>query len=101
MHLEDWSAEGYDIGGSGTGNRAAVQAAAGGGHLDVVKPLLDYGANVNEGPASTDGRTALGAAAQGGFCDVVGLLLDREADANAAATSDGLTAVRMAAAYGP
>lgn len=82
-----------------------MQAAAGGGHLDVVKLLLDYGANVNEGPASTDWRAASGGgggggAVEGGFCDAVGLLLGRGTDANTAATSDGLTVVRMAAAYG-
>lgn len=77
-----------------------MQAAAGGGHLDVAKLLLDHEADVNEGPASTDGRIALGAAVEGGFCDIVGLLLDNGADANAAVISDRLTAVRVAAAYG-
>lgn len=78
----------------------AIQAAAGGGHLKAVKPLLDCGADANRAPERTDGRAALGAAAEGGYRDVVKLLLDRGVDVNAAVIGDGPTAVQVAAAYG-
>ena len=50
--------------------RTALQAAAGGGHLDVVERLLAAGADVNAA-AAHGGRTALQAAAGGGHLDVV------------------------------
>jgi hypothetical protein len=52
----------------------ALQAAAKGGHLDVVERLLVAKANVNAPPADDSGRTALQAAAQGGHLDVVKVL---------------------------
>jgi ankyrin repeat protein len=47
--------------------RTALQAAAEGGHVDVVLMLLQAKADVNAAPAPERGRTALQAAAEGGY----------------------------------
>jgi ankyrin repeat protein len=47
-------------------------AAAGGGHLDTVRVLLENGANI--GTTSIHGRTALNYAQEGGHTAVVNLL---------------------------
>ncbi|KAF3291509.1 hypothetical protein TWF970_000722 [Orbilia oligospora] len=59
-------------------------AAAEGGHLDVVERLLDAKADINI-TVGYNGRTALQAAAEGGHLDVVEKLLAAKADVNAAA----------------
>ena len=77
----------------------ALQAAAGGGHLDVVERLLAARADVNA--AATDGGwTALQAAAGGGHLKVVERLLAVRADVNAAATKEGGQTALQAAAGG-
>lgn len=73
-----------------------LMAAARGGNPDVVKLLLDKGADVNAKTAK--GYTALMAAAKEGKPDVVKLLLERGADP-AAQTTKGYTAL-MAAGKG-
>ncbi|RHZ59573.1 uncharacterized protein CDV56_101052 [Aspergillus thermomutatus] len=55
-------------------DRTALQAAAGGGHLEVVERLLAARADVNAPAADDYGRTALQAAAEGGHLEVVGRL---------------------------
>jgi ankyrin repeat protein len=50
----------------------SLMAAAGGGYADVVKTLLDHGANVNN--KSDDGTTALKLALQFNHSDIVALL---------------------------
>ena len=71
--------------------RTALQAAAGGGHLEVVERLLAAKADVNAAAASYfDGRTALQAAAGGGYLEVVERLLTAKADVNAAAIANGM-----------
>ena len=57
----------------------ALQAAAGGGHLDVVERLLTAKADVNAAVAAYGGRTALQAAVEGGHILVIKRL--REAGA--------------------
>ncbi|MGY1711004.1 ankyrin repeat domain-containing protein [Geodermatophilus sp. SYSU D00758] len=81
----------------------ALHAAAGGGHLEVVRLLLDAGADVNRRDPDS-GRSALHRAVEGGADgaapDVVRALLDAGADVNAT-TSDGASALdisRVAAA---
>jgi ankyrin repeat protein len=80
--------------------RTALQAAAGGGHLEVVERLLAARADVNA-PAAVRGRTALQAAAGGGHLEVVERLLAATADVNApAAEYSGQTALQAAAEGG-
>jgi hypothetical protein len=80
----------------------ALHTAAGGGYLEVVKILLDAGANVNAAAAAgREGRTALQAAAGGGHLEVVRMLLDAGAHVNAAAERrEGRTALQAAAGGG-
>ena len=52
--------------------------AASGGYADIVKLLIDHGANVNA--KSSVGNTALTYACCGGYEDVVKILLDAGAD---------------------
>lgn len=77
--------------------RTALQAAAEGGHEDVVRVLLDAGAGVNAPAAPGFGRTALQAAAEGGHHKAVALLIKTKADANAQpAKKFGRTALQAA-----
>lgn len=70
-----------DLGPDFEHGRTAPQAAAGGGHLDVVKFLIEeYEANVNQAAGIKYGRTALQAAAECGNLDIIKLLLDNGAD---------------------
>ena len=78
---------------------SAFQAVAAEGHLEIVKKLLDVGADVNV-PAGKYGRTALQAAAGEGHLEVVEKLLDVGADVNAPAGEHGRTALRAAAEKG-
>lgn len=59
----------------------ALRAAAFGGHLEVVKRLLNAGATPHEPESAFVGRTALGAAAQGGHLAIMEALLEAGADA--------------------
>jgi hypothetical protein len=78
----------------------ALQAAAGGGHLDVVERLLAAKADVNTAAVDRGGRTALQAAAGSGHLEVVERLLAAKADVNAAAVVGGQTALQAAAGGG-
>ncbi|KAJ5193312.1 hypothetical protein N7449_009454 [Penicillium cf. viridicatum] len=64
-------------------DRTALQAAAEGGHLEVVQALLAAKADVNAPLAKFECKTALQAAAEGGHLEVVQTLLAARADANA------------------
>ena len=55
--------------------------AAGRGHIEIVKLLLENGADVNS--RTKDGDTALIVASKAGHTNVVKLLLERGADVNA------------------
>lgn len=68
----------------------ALQLAVQNGNMEVVKLLLDSGA---------DGATALQVAAKNGFIGIVSQLLDRGVDINAVG-SDGTTALITAAEHG-
>ena len=76
----------------------ALTEAASTGQTDVVKDLLDKGADVNERGAcgSERGVTALWCAAQGGHIEVVKVLVERGADVNARSTT-GWTPLAVAA----
>lgn len=81
--------------------RTALQAAAERGHLDIVKLLLQLGAEVNAPPSPSAGRTALQAASGGGFGAIVQLLLEQGAHVNApAARYKGFTALQGACLQG-
>jgi ankyrin repeat protein len=69
------------------------------GNLDIVRYLIDHGANVN---ATADiGMTALMFASQEGHLEIVRCLVERGgANANAARTSDGCTALMWASMNG-
>ena len=67
--------------------------AAGRGHADVAKLLLDKGADVNA--KTGKGKTALMMAAENGHADIVHALLGKGADVNAK-TSNGWTALLLA-----
>ncbi|KAJ3562144.1 hypothetical protein NPX13_g8673 [Xylaria arbuscula] len=78
----------------------ALQAAAGGGHLDIVERLLAAKADVNATAAKYRGRTALQAAAEGGHLDIVERLLAAKADVNATVAKYGGRTALQAAAEG-
>ncbi|CAH0042172.1 unnamed protein product [Clonostachys rhizophaga] len=79
----------------------ALQAAAKGGHRDVVRLLLEHGAEPNARPASCDGLTALQAAAKYGHLHIVEDLIRHGAKINAAsASTGGCTALQGAALNG-
>lgn len=74
--------------------RTALRAAAWGGHEDIVKALLQHGADVNR--TDDEGRTALIAAAYMGHSEIVEHLLDFGAEIDHA-DNDGRTALSVAA----
>jgi hypothetical protein len=78
----------------------SLQAASGGGHLEVVERLLAAKANVNAPAPEYGGRTALQAASEGGHLEVVERLLAAKANVNAAAAAAGRTAVQAASEDG-
>ncbi|KAB8237280.1 uncharacterized protein BDW43DRAFT_203558 [Aspergillus alliaceus] len=79
--------------------QSALQAAAEGGHVEVVEMLLAAKADVNA-PATNGRQTALQAAAEGGYVEVVERLLAAKADVNAPGTSYGGRTALQAAVEG-
>ena len=77
--------------------RTAVMYAAEDGHVEVVRLLLEHGADINA--PSKYGSTAWNFAAWGGHVEVVRLLLEHGADINAQ-NDDGTTALMSAASGG-
>ena len=75
----------------------ALMLAAGYGHSNVVRVLIEAGADKNA--AVQDGATALMLAAVNGYLEVVQVLLEAGADKNAA-LQDGATALMLAAQNG-
>ncbi len=71
-----------DLNATDTVGRPPLLVAAGQGRLEMVKLLLDNGADVNI-KATHDGRTALMLASGGGNGEIAKLLLDNGADVNA------------------
>lgn len=77
--------------------RTPIQAAAEGGHEEVVLLLLDLGANINSPASPSSGVTALQAACFQGHTKLAELLIARGADVNAApGKSNGYTALQGA-----
>ena len=75
-----------------------LYVAAQRGHLDVVRTLLEAGADANK--ASDGGHSPLYFAAQNGRVDVLSILLQGGADANRP-TEIGVTPLLIAAQQGP
>jgi ankyrin repeat protein len=74
-----------------------LSEAASSGNAEVVKALLDAGADA-KALSTTDGETVLMTAARAGNVEAVRLLLDRGADVNATERYKGQTALMWAAA---
>ena len=91
-----WSPYLSDITGNGDmlvdGGQVVISAAYA-GRLDILRSMVEKGADVNA--KTDDGHTALMSAAYNGKDDAVNILLDKGADINAAA-SDGATALDFA-----
>lgn len=81
------------------GHLTALQGASRGGHIDVVKRLLELGANVHA-IARDRGSTALQGATKSGSVQVVRCLLAAGADANEPAEDYQRTALQAAAEIG-
>lgn len=78
-----------------------LQLAARNCHIDVMKLLLDHGADVNAVPATPRGLTALQIVSNCGHLDAMNFLLGRGADVNAVpAPNGGMTALGAAAEGG-
>jgi hypothetical protein len=75
------------------GNDSMLLCACRKGHVEVIKLLLDRGAEVDR--VDSNGFTALGWACRKGHVEVIKLLLDRGAKVDRAG-SDGSTALRRA-----
>lgn len=71
------------------GGRTALQAAVGGGHVDIVKlPVSGHDAHVN---AVASDFTALHEAARSGDVEIVQFLLDNGADSNVRTSNDNIS----------
>jgi ankyrin repeat protein len=78
-----------------------LQAATEKGYSELIKFLIEAGADVNQGPATEGGATALQLSAMHGLLGIATFLIDAEADVNAeAAPLNGRTALEAAAEHG-
>jgi len=91
-------AAGTPVDGTDEAKSTALMWAAFNGHTAVVAYLLEQGATVDL--KDINGRTALLYASSGPYPETVGLLLRKGADVNIQGTTEGFTALMMAAAEG-
>ena len=92
---------GANVNSWGGSQYSPLQAAAEIGSLDLVKRLLNAGADVNAPPAEDSGATALQVAAMYGFIGIACLLLGKGAEVNApTAKMEGKTTLESAAEHG-
>lgn len=82
---------------NGASSSEGLPWAAGSGYKDIVKQLLDWGADINA--RDTYGWTALMTAAHTGHNEIIELLLDYGADIDVCAES-GATALKCAQKFG-
>ncbi len=87
---------GMDVDARGTGNQSPLQFASFRGHLDVVRCLLDHGADAKFQDDNL--WTPLGHAAHQGYPDTARVLLEDEADANSR-DKQGLTPLHKAFSF--
>jgi ankyrin repeat protein len=80
-------------------NATALMLASMGGYTEIVKLLLNKGADVNV-KEPTNGRTALMMASEKGYAEIVKYLLVKGADANIRDTKNGATALMWASQRG-
>ncbi|KAI4209658.1 MAG: hypothetical protein LQ351_007412 [Letrouitia transgressa] len=86
-----------DIHATNNRGKTALHLGAENNHLNIVKLLMDHGAEPHA--RSDGGWTALHNAADKGHCEVASFLLNRNADVNAM-TSSGMTALHWSARNG-
>jgi ankyrin repeat protein len=77
-------------------NLNALQAAAANGNFNVVRYLLEAGAELNLPAAPTSGCTALQAAVQSGNLELVRFMIHKGADLNSPAETGEVTALQAA-----
>lgn len=93
--IEAALADGADINAKDVGNGiTALIWASQNGHIDVVKVLLDKGADINI--KNSNGVTSLIMAIQNSSMDIVKLLLDKGAEVNTVRPNDSVTPLIMA-----
>jgi ankyrin repeat protein len=86
---------GFKINAADENGETALHFAVSGGHLAIVRILLDAGVSVNQ--ADAYGYTALYMACQAGFADSVELLLEHGGDVYLKPISSGKTCLHIAA----
>lgn len=92
--------KGADPNAKTSGNETALHRAARGGHLDVVKLLVAYGADLNIIYNANGGLSPLSRAAESGNLEVVKYLVEKGADVNYTNESSGSSPLRSAAYEG-
>lgn len=94
----DTEAEGewYAFGVFAWGTITALHCASANGHLEIVRLLLENGANVN----APDRHTALGLAVKHGYREIVHLLLENGADTNVIQDYGSGTVLQLASCRG-
>jgi ankyrin repeat protein len=99
--IERYLGSGWDVNAQGEKyGRTALHLAAMNGHLEIVKLLLEHGADVNAKTKEGYGYTALHSAASNGHLEIVKLLLEHGADVNAKTKYGGYTALHSATMNG-
>ena len=73
-----------------TSGASSLYVASFNGHVEVIKLLLSYGADIND-KRSDNGISSLFVASENGHVEVVKLLLSHGADVNDKSSDDGIS----------